>query len=300
MTFSRDGRSIAYVSGLGKTNIQRVTFDPAREAVVGQPVWITQGARQMADLDLSPDGRWVVFSSQGETQEDLMLIGCDGSGTPRQLTNDTHRDRGPRFSPDGKHVAFYSDRGGKFEIWTVNIDDGELRQVTESTRATVFNPVWSPDGTRIAFSILGGLPASIVEAGKRWAEQTPQDLIRMSDPELKLIPWSWSSDGKKLAGWQARPGQAHLGITFYSPEDQRYEKLTDFGTRPAFLSDNRRLIFYHANKLYLLDSKSRRVREILSTDPDEITGMALMRDDRNIYFTLRLPEADIWLMSLEP
>ena len=298
ITFSRDGRQIAYANAFGNTNIQRVLFDPITGTLLGQPIWITQGARQMTDLDLSPDGRWVVFSSQGETQEDLILVRRDGTGTLRRLTDDIHRDRGPRFSPDGSQVAFYSNRGGKFEIWSINTDGSGLRQITQSTTSTVFNPVWSPDGTGIAYTMMRA-SAFILDLRKPWTEQTPTPLPPMSDPELRLIPWSWSPDGKTLAGWQARIGQPKLGIVLYATESQQYEKLTDFGTRPAWLSDNRRLLFYDMDKLYLLDSKSKKVREILSTEPNEITGMALVRDDRHIYFSLRQAEADIWLMSLD-
>jgi TolB protein len=297
ITFSRDGRQIAYANAFGNTNIQRVLFDPVTGTLLGQPIWITQGARQMTDLDLSPDGRWVVFSSQGETQEDLILVRRDGTGALRRLTDDIHRDRGPRFSPDGSQVAFYSNRGGKFEIWTINTDGSGLRQITQSTTSTVFNPVWSPDGTGIAYTMMRA-SAFILDLRKSWTEQTPTPLPSMSDPELRLIPWCWSLDGKTLAGWQARIGQPKLGIVLYATESQQYEKLTDFGTRPAWLSDNRRLLFYDMDKLYLLDSKSKKVREILSTEPNEITGMALVRDDRHIYFSLRQAEADIWLMSL--
>jgi dipeptidyl aminopeptidase/acylaminoacyl peptidase len=249
-------------------------------------------------MDLSPDGQWVVFSSQGETQEDLIIIRSDGTGPPRRLTDDAHRDRGPHFSPDGKQVAFYSDRDGKFEMWIINIDGSGLRQITQSTKQTVYNFVWSPDGTRLAYSMIGGL-ASILDLGKPWAQQTPQVLPSMSNPEMRFVPWSWSSDGRKLAGWQARIGESHLGIVLYSFESQQYEKLTDFGTRPTWLSDDRRLLFYYKDKLYLLDSKSKKVREVLSTNADDITGLAPLRDDRHIYFSLKIAEADIWLISLE-
>jgi hypothetical protein len=85
----------------------------------------------------------------------------------------------------------------------------------------------------------------------------------------------------------------------YSLESQRYEKLTDFGTRPTWLSDNQRLLFYHKDKLYLLDSKSKKMKEVLSTNANDIAGLALLRDNRQIYFSLKIAEADIWLMSLE-
>ncbi|MCI0488299.1 MAG: hypothetical protein L0229_17050 [Blastocatellia bacterium] len=251
----------------------------------------------MGSLDLSPDGQWLVFSSRGETQEDLMIVRSDGTGPLRQLTDDIQRDRGPRFSPDGKQVAFYSDRDGKFQIWTINTDGSGLRQITKSPERIVYYPVWSPDGTRLAYSGQK-VHTSILDMGKPWTQQTPQVLPEMSNPELRFAPWSWSSDGRKLAGLQSRPG-SQLGIVLYSLESRRYEKLTDFGVRPTWLSDDRRLLFYYQDKLYLVDSKTKKVREVLSTDPNDIAGMALLRDDRHIYFSLKIAEADIWLMSLE-
>lgn len=78
------------------------------------------------------------------------------------------------------------------------------------------------------------------------------------------------------------------------------EKLTDFRRDPVWLSDNRRLLFRHQGKLYLIDSQSKKVRELLSVAPNEFGhGVTLSRDDRLIYFTLDVIEADIWLMSLE-
>ncbi len=298
ITFSRDGRRIVYVNGFSKINIRRAVFDPIKEKVSEQPVWVTEGVRQLDGLDLSPDGHWLVFSSQGETQEDLIIISSDGTGAARRLTNDRHRDRDPHFSPDGKQVAFYSDRGGKFEIWIINTDGSGLRQITESPGPLVYNPVWSPDGTRLAYS-RQEIRASILDPGKDWGHQTPQVLPAMDNPELRFTPWSWSSNGHRLAGWQARLGASHLGIVLYSLESQQYEKLTDFGTRPIWLSDDRRLIFYYRDKLYLVDSKSKNVREIFSTPAQEITGLARLRNDRQIYFSSKIAEADIWLMSLE-
>ncbi len=297
ISFSGDGRRIAYVNGFSKTNIRRAVFDPLKETPAGEPVWITEGVRQMEGLALSPDGGWLVFSSQGETQEDLIMIRSDGTGPPRRLTDDIHRDRGPQFSPDGKQVAFYSDRGGKFEMWVINTDGSGLRQLTQSSKQTVYNPVWSPDGMRLAYSMIRE-PAYILDLGKAWGEQSPQALPQMGNPESRFIPWSWSSDGQKLAGWEARIGE-RFGIVLYSLESQRYEKLTDFGTRPTWLSDGRRLLFYHKDKLYIVDNKSKKVREVLSTNANDITGLALLRDDRHIYFSLKIAEADIWLMSVE-
>ena len=111
--------------------------------------------------------------------------------------------------------------------------------------------------------------------------------------------WSWSPDGRKLAGTKLRGGSPG-GILVYSLESQRYERLTDFGGNPVWLSDSRRLVFQHQGKLSLIDSRSKRVRELLSVGPNVFgNGFTISRDDRQIYFSLVTTEADIWLMTLE-
>ncbi len=114
-------------------------------------------------------------------------------------------------------------------------------------------------------------------------------------------PWSWSPDGRKLAGWRGGAGGATgaAGILVYSFESRQYEKLTDFGIAPVWLSDSRRLLFRGQGKLHLVDSQSKKVREILSVAPNNFGGMTLPRDDRLIYFSVVTTEADIWLMNLE-
>ncbi len=294
LSFSQDGRRMVYAQTVSRANLQQVGFDPAKETVTGQPVWITQGSRQASSPNLSPDGEWLVFDSQGGQQEDLFVIRQDGTGL-RQLTDDIHKDRVPRWSPDGKRIAFLSDRGGKWEIWTINSDGSGLQQLTY-TSGIVSHPVWSPDGTRLLYRNAGGGSPSIIEVGKPWQEQSPQRLPPMSDSN-DWAPRSWSPDGRRLAGGRTPLG---AGIVVYSFESQQYEKLTNFGLFPVWLSDGRRLLFPHQGKLYLVDSQSKKVHEVLSVAPYVFSsGGALSRDDRLIYFSVVTTEADIWLMNLE-
>jgi Tol biopolymer transport system component len=280
---------MAYSQIVRGANLQEVGFDPAKETVTGQPVWITQGSRTANTPNLSPDGEWLAFDAQGGKQDDLFVVRRDGTGL-RQLTDDIYKDREPRWSPDGKRIAFFSDRTGKWEIWTINSDGSGLQQLTYATGVTT-NPVWSPDGSRLVYRNADGSP-SIIEVGKPWHEQSPQRLPATRDSN-HWGAWSWSPDGRELAG-------ASRGILVYSLESQQYEKLTDFGANPVWLSDSRRLLFKHQDKLYLIDSQSKKFHEVLSVAPHEFgIGVTLPRDDRLIYFSLLTTEADIWLMTLE-
>ncbi len=80
LSFSRDGRRMVYAQIVSSSNLQQVGFDPAKETVTGQPVWITQGSRRANAPNLSPDGEWLAFDSQGGQQDDLFVIRQDGTG----------------------------------------------------------------------------------------------------------------------------------------------------------------------------------------------------------------------------
>jgi hypothetical protein len=105
--------------------------------------------------------------------------------------------------------------------------------------------------------------------------------------------------GENLPGMLVRSGGSLSGIVVYSLDSHQYEKLTDFGLQPVWLNDSRRLLFQQQSKLYMIDSQSKKIHEVLSVAPHEFgVGVALPRDDRLIYFSLLTTDADVWLMTL--
>ena len=76
LSFSRDGRQLAYTQVIKRENLWQIAFDPIKEKVSGQALRITQGSRRDANPDLSPDGQWFVLASQDETQEDGVPPEC--------------------------------------------------------------------------------------------------------------------------------------------------------------------------------------------------------------------------------
>ncbi len=60
-----------------------------------------------ADVTLSPDGQWLIFTMLGH----LFRLPVEG-GTAEQLTFGPYYDTDLVFSPDGNSIAFVSDRDG--------------------------------------------------------------------------------------------------------------------------------------------------------------------------------------------
>lgn len=295
LSFSRDGNSLAYAQKSETTNLQRVGFDPFNEKLIGEPEEITQGSQYVSSPDLSPDESWFAFSSQGEKQEDIMLVKRDGTER-RQLTNDLYRDRGPRWSPDGQRIAFYSDRGGRFEIWSINFDGTDLRQLTQTVGPSTVFPMWSPDGQHMLYKQRDSQPF-LFAVNRSWSDQTPEKLPSIKDVGDNFWATSWSADGRKLAGTWIHNLNHYVHV--YDFQTQTYENLELLGRGPVWFADNRRLLFYRDGRLYVVDTQTKKLRELISVDPYEISPVCVTRDTTTIFFTVQKTESDIWVLTRE-
>ncbi len=295
LSFARNG-DLAYAALVQRKTLHKVTFDPARGALAGEPRQLTADSSLLDDPDISPDGQWIACRNVRGGQENILLLRSDGAGEPRLLTNDAYKDRGPRWSPDGRRIAFYSNRSGAWEIWTIKSDGADKQRLTFTEGANVYFPLWSPDGARLVYTRHGGLPF-VIEVDSPLHERQPQPLFSPDEAEMTFWPRDWSADGQKLAGgWRKEiNGQPVVGL--YSFPSRRFESLALSGSALAWLNDNRRLLFRQDEKVFLADSRTRKHYEALNPFPHKILQVVFSRDNRWLYYSLEQTEADIWLMQ---
>jgi len=86
-------------------------------------------------LDLSPDGKTIVFDLLG----DLYTLPITG-GEATRITGGQAYDMQPAFSPDGKKLAFISDRNGSENVWIANADASHARAITTTERESYMSP----------------------------------------------------------------------------------------------------------------------------------------------------------------
>jgi Tol biopolymer transport system component/imidazolonepropionase-like amidohydrolase len=93
------------------------------------------------DLDVSPDGRTIVFDLLG----DIYTMPIEG-GEATLLSGGPAFEVQPRFSPDGRRVSFTSDREGGDNIWVMDRDGSHRHAITKEKTRLLNNAVWTPDG----------------------------------------------------------------------------------------------------------------------------------------------------------
>jgi Tol biopolymer transport system component len=114
---------------------------PDLELVSGRSFNLDSDEGTWISVDVSPDGRTIVFDLLG----DLYTMPIAG-GTATALTSGMAFDVQPRWSPDGRRVLFTSDRDGGDNLWTIDVATRATKQITKGKVSRYRSPTWTPDG----------------------------------------------------------------------------------------------------------------------------------------------------------
>ena len=195
-------------------------------------------------LDVSPDGRTIVFDLLG----DLYTLPIDG-GRATRITSGLAYDAQPRWSPDGKWIGFVSDRSGDENLWLVTPDGRDSLQVTRGTDHDYMSPEWTPDGQYLVATRTGSTGAKLWLFHRDGGSGV--QLVRGPNPLLALGA-AFGPDARYV--WFAtRQGMFEYNAIFPEYELAQYDRLTGarstmsmrYGSafRPALSPDGRWLTY---------------------------------------------------------
>jgi Tol biopolymer transport system component len=130
------------------------------------------------DIDVSPDGKYLVFDLLG----DLYMMPVTG-GKAVQITRGIALNTNPKWSPDGKKIAYMSDFSGAWHVnvidlsmnfhWVLDRKGNEYNHITDGA---IWTPIWTPDGNYIQIGdrLLG------VSGGTLSSEVTVKNTLQFS------------------------------------------------------------------------------------------------------------------------
>jgi Tol biopolymer transport system component len=176
------------------------------------------------DAVLSPDGRWVVFTSERRGNPDLYAIDLQGLQPgafpqPKLLIDSSAMEDQAAFSPDGRTLAFVSTAGGNADIYTVTFAPNAPQPISAAANVSNdpggdFRPDYSPDGTKIAFSSDRDTPVYghpiFPFTRQREGDLYVMDATGANARRLAAAAdWDgspeWSADGRTIYFYSARP-----------------------------------------------------------------------------------------------
>src|SRR5215211_4190057 len=158
----------------------------AAAAQGGRPMTIDDliGAVRVADPQLSPDGRTVVYMrtttdvKSGKRNGDLWSVPAEG-GAAKELLGGEKSENTPRWNPAGKQLAFISTRDGDPQIYVADADGSSVRRITDLAMGVQPPLVYSADGSKVAF-VSDVYPECADEAcNKRRKEEIEKSPVKM-------------------------------------------------------------------------------------------------------------------------
>ena len=148
-----------------------------------------------ADSAVSPDGKWMAFSSRRSGNLDLWMVEVE-TGKLKQLTNRASRDYEPRWHPDGTSLVFTSDRERNQDIYTIDLSTLEVTQQT-STVGVADYPSYSKDGKEIVFTSGPFGRDGVREVNVKNLETG--EIRQVTEGHRLVGSTSFAPDGKKIA-----------------------------------------------------------------------------------------------------
>ena len=326
---SPDGQRIAYlVTGTDWAHDAFVSQLWVNDLRTGSAQQLTRHDAGVAQVQWSPDGKWLGFTStRVESRSQIFAIAIDG-GEPVRLSNAAGGVGGYAWRPDGGAIAFTSspataDRKsrdttlGGYEVvrrdvamqqlYTIDVSaamsapqSGVLRTPAVPT-FSVAGFEWSPDGARIVFSAAVSPDAVVANTADIYTLTLADNGVRaiVTQPGADNTP-HWSPDGRQIVFGSAM-GEIrnaffrNTRLAVVNADGGAVRPITSsFDEQPAFVDWGTRGVYFAgaqrtASHLFVADPVTGTVTRVTGPDSAMLGGFSLSRDQSAAAFVLVTP-----------
>lgn len=203
---------------------------------------VTEGTGM--SVDISPDGKWLLFDLLGHVYR---VSTAGGAAQPLTQNSGVALNYHPRYAPDGRSIVFISDRGGQANLWVMDADGGHPRLILDAPDSAFAEPTWTADGSAvIAVRLLPHALGAWSRTNRIWSVPLNGDAPRElagADHNLVFAP-STTADGRYIYFHQTSGPVTAEGY-FKTPTDHQIRRLDLWSGRdePVQASAHRR--YYH-------------------------------------------------------
>lgn len=273
LSFSPDGKSIAYLSGKGSICVANADGSSERIIFAGS---------SPGTFDWSPDGRWLAFDAEDENfNRDIFVVPLDLSRAPFNLSRHPDTEGSPKWSPDGRMIAFTGRRlNNKTGLFYVNLRiDDEAKSSRDKKQKEAETTMKDDPLYRQGQVNNEEPPAGDAKSGppeKKKEEKEPATAVAEKDEAKK--------DDKK----PAKPKPVEPVRIDFDELSERIHKLDTGTTEPALIvweHDSKALLYQNA------DVKQKGIQKIEIKDGsaaqtlDPNRGVPVRMDDKgNLYW----------------
>lgn len=216
---------------------------------------------------ISPDGKWLAFTSTQYGNQDVYIMPIDG-GNATQLTFHESADVVSSWSWDSKEIYFTSGRYNRMSTYSVSIEGGTPKRLFPHYFNNVHNVALHPDG-RIFFNETW--ESSNFEHRKRYKGAYNPD-IKSYNPKTKAYKVLTDYDGKDFGVTIDKKGKIYFisdefngEYNLYTFERGKKKQLTKFETStryPNVSANGEKIVFQKDYQLFVYDVKKGNAKQV--------------------------------------
>ncbi|EEI90994.1 peptidase, S41 family [Sphingobacterium spiritivorum ATCC 33300] len=212
---------------------------------------------------ISPDGKWLAFSSNQNGNMDVYIMPLEG-GDIRQLTYHDAGDEVDSWSWDSKSIYFTSSRYNRFSSYKVAVNGGTAERMFPHYFNTIHNVVETPSG-ELLFN--DSWESNFASNRKRYKGAFNPDILSYSPKQKQFKQYTdyagkdfWPSVDQKGAIFFASD-EVNGEYNLYSFVNGKKTGLTKFPTsikRPAVSANGTKVVFEKDYQLFLYDVATKK------------------------------------------